>query len=147
MVKMSDVAKKAGVSVMTVSRVINGINGKVSEKTRKKVLEIIKELNYHPNYVGRALHGSKLKIIGIISPLVTGRIVLENPFYYELMMGIEEVCTAMGFDVMISTRKKPKNRHGPILSSTLSPKIQSSHRLSIKWSQLPWRNRLVRKGK
>lgn len=108
MVTMNDVAKKAGVSIMTVSRVINGVEGKVSEKTRQKVLNIIKELNYHPNFVGRALHGSRLKIIGVISPLITAGIILENPFYYELIMGIEEVCTEKGFDVMISTRKKPK---------------------------------------
>lgn len=106
MVTMSDVAKRAGVSVMTVSRVVNGVKGKVSEATRKKVLQIIKELNYHPNSVGRALHGSRLKIIGVVSPLITAGIVLENPFYYELIMGIEEVCTEKGFDVMISTRKK-----------------------------------------
>jgi len=106
MVTMEDVAKKAGVSVMTVSRVVNGVKGKVSEETRKKVLEIIKELNYYPNFVGRALHGSKLKIIGVVSPLVRAGIVLENPYYYELIMGIEEVCTEKGYDVMISTRKR-----------------------------------------
>ncbi len=109
MVTMEDVAKKAGVSIMTVSRVINGIKGKVSEKTRQKVLQIVKELNYYPNSVGRALHGSKLKTIGVVSPLVTAGIVLENPFYYELMMGIEDTCTEKGFDVMISTRKRLKH--------------------------------------
>ncbi|MEJ5283937.1 MAG: LacI family DNA-binding transcriptional regulator [Brevinematia bacterium] len=109
MVTMADVAKKAGVSIMTVSRVINGVKGKVSEETRKKVLEIVKELNYYPNSVGRALHGSKLKTIGVVSPLVTAGIVLENPFYYELMMGIEDVCTEKGYDVMISTRKRLKH--------------------------------------
>ncbi|MCX7820123.1 MAG: LacI family transcriptional regulator [Brevinematales bacterium] len=109
MVTMADVAKKAGVSIMTVSRVINGVKGKVSEETRKKVLEIVKELNYYPNSVGRALHGSKLKTIGVVSPLITAGIVLENPFYYELMMGIEDVCTEKGYDVMISTRKRLKH--------------------------------------
>ncbi|MGC8765625.1 MAG: LacI family DNA-binding transcriptional regulator [Brevinematia bacterium] len=109
MVRMCDVAKRAGVSIMTVSRVVNGVKGKVSEETRKKVLKIIKELNYYPNFVGRALHGSRLKIIGVISPLITAGIILENPFYYELIMGIEEVCTERGYDVMISTRKKPRN--------------------------------------
>lgn len=54
MVKLTDVAAKAGCSVTTVSRVINNY-GYISQKTRKKVHEAMRELNYQPNSVARSL--------------------------------------------------------------------------------------------
>ena len=54
--KLTDVAKKAGVSVTTVSRVINDY-GYISQKTRDKVFSAMEELNYQPNSLARSLHG------------------------------------------------------------------------------------------
>ena len=54
MTTIKDVAQRAGVSVATVSRVMNGSN-KVSETTRQRVLEVIEELSYRPNLLGRNL--------------------------------------------------------------------------------------------
>lgn len=65
MVKLTDVAAKAGCSVTTVSRVINNY-GYISQKTRKKVHEAMRELNYQPNSVARSLQGKKTKLIGLI---------------------------------------------------------------------------------
>ena len=63
--KLSDVAKKAGVSPTTVSRVINNY-GYISDKTRNKVHEAMKELNYQPNSLARSLHGKKTNLVGLI---------------------------------------------------------------------------------
>ena len=60
-----DVSKKAGVSIATVSRVLNG-NAKVSSKTKDKVLAAIKELDYTPNVFARGLGLNTMKTIGII---------------------------------------------------------------------------------
>lgn len=72
MVKLTDVAAKAGCSVTTVSRVINNY-GYISQK-QEKVHEAMRELNYQPNSVARSLQGKKTKLIGLIFPDVS------NPF-------------------------------------------------------------------
>lgn len=63
-VSMSDVAAVAGVSQQTVSRVANGAPN-VSEKTRNRVLEVMRELGFRPNYAGRSLRGGKYRAIGL----------------------------------------------------------------------------------
>ena len=60
-----DVSKKAGVSIATVSRVLNG-NDKVSEKTRQKVLEVMEECSYTPNAFARGLGLNSMKTIGVM---------------------------------------------------------------------------------
>lgn len=65
MTNIQKVAEKAGVSVATVSRVING-SGKVTEKTRKRVEDVIAEMNYVPNMLARNFRTSKSKTILII---------------------------------------------------------------------------------
>ena len=62
---LSDVALEAGVTPMTVSRVINE-NGYVSEKTREKVLRAVKEMNYRQNGLARNLRRQKTETIGLV---------------------------------------------------------------------------------
>lgn len=70
MPKIDDVAKKAGVSVTTVSRVLNN-RGYISEETREKVYRVMKELDYQPNEMARALFRKKSNMIGLIIPDVS----------------------------------------------------------------------------
>ena len=79
--KLTDVANLAGVSATTVSRVINN-HGYLSEKTKQKVFDAMRELNYQPNSLARSLQGKKMKLIGIIFPSIT------NPFFAELIEDI-----------------------------------------------------------
>lgn len=83
MVKQDDVAKLAGVSSTTVSRVINNY-GSLSEKTKKKVHEAMDQLNYQPNVMARSLQGKRTNMIGLIIPDVS------NPFFGELVEILEE---------------------------------------------------------
>ncbi|GIP66072.1 hypothetical protein LhelvAHU1049_02770 [Lactobacillus helveticus] len=69
-VKLTDVEQKAGVSVTTVSLVINN-HGYLSDKTKHKVFAAMKELNYQPNSLARSLQGKKMKLIGLIFPEIT----------------------------------------------------------------------------
>ena len=62
------IAERAGVSTATVSNVINGNNHKVSEETRRRVNEIIRETNYKPNAMARSLAKKESKIIGVVVP-------------------------------------------------------------------------------
>lgn len=76
-VTIEDIAKLAHVSVSTVSRVLN--NGIVSEKTRQKVTEVLKETHYSPNAIARSLRGGRTHTIGIIIPDIT------NPFFTNII--------------------------------------------------------------
>ena len=75
-----DVSKKAGVSIATVSRVING-NTNVSEKTKEKVLNVMKEIGYTPNVFARGLGLNTMKTIGIMCT-DSSDLYLANAVYY-----------------------------------------------------------------
>jgi len=94
MANIKDVAKRANVSVATVSRVINN-KGYVNEHTRSLVENAIKELNYVPNEVARALFRKSTKIIGIMLHDLT------NDFFNEMISRMEEIIFKHGYKTMI----------------------------------------------
>ena len=79
---IKDVAKVAGVSPTTVSRVLNN-RGYISEETRKKVYDAMEEINYYPNEIARALLNNRTYFVGVIVPTVT------SPFHGEVVEQIE----------------------------------------------------------
>lgn len=81
-VTIYDVAREANVSISTVSKVINN-TGSISEKTREKVKDIIKKMDYRPNILASALMGKQTRTIGLLLP------DLANPFFSELAKSIE----------------------------------------------------------
>lgn len=93
---LKNVAELAGVSVATVSRVLNG-DEVVKEKTKVKVLEAIKKLNYKPNRVAQRLRTTRKtsKLIGLLIPDI------QNPFYVDVIRGIEEYAYAHNAAVII----------------------------------------------
>ncbi|MCM3611888.1 LacI family DNA-binding transcriptional regulator [Planococcus sp. MERTA32b] len=94
MANIQQVAKHAGVSVATVSRVLNDQNT-VSSKTRLKVEEAIKELNYEPSMLGRNLRNSESRIVLILIPTIS------NPFYLEIIKGIENVAISHNYNILL----------------------------------------------
>ena len=102
MATLKDIAIEAGVSVMTVSNVINGKNSKVSEKNRTKINELVKKYNYVPNLTARSLTVKSSKIIGIILPSNDTKVNLfKNPYISELFGVIETALREEGYYVMI----------------------------------------------
>ncbi len=87
---IKQVAKLAGVSVATVSRVLNN-SGYVQVDTRKKVEEAIHKLEYIPNEVARSLYKKESRLVGLLLPDIT------NPFFPELARGIEDELQKEGF--------------------------------------------------
>ncbi|MDF2859468.1 MAG: LacI family transcriptional regulator, partial [Neobacillus sp.] len=81
MANIQQVAQKAGVSVATVSRVINNAES-VAPKTRLKVENAIKVLNYEPSMLGRNLRNSESRLLIVLIPSIS------NPFYTEVINGI-----------------------------------------------------------
>lgn len=93
---IKDVAREAGVSIATVSRVVN--NGpKVSEKTKNKVLSIMAKLGYRPNENARALVTQKSTTLGVVIPDLT------DPFFASLANGVEKIARQNNMQLLLST--------------------------------------------
>src|ERR1035437_4098995 len=99
-----DVARLAGVSVATVSRVLTGM-AKVNDVKRNRILEVIKELNFRPSATARALVGQKPKLISVIAGNTT------QYGYAETIRGIEEEARTSGFTVTITVVETTDEEH------------------------------------
>lgn len=91
-----EVAKKANVSVSTVSRVINGTKP-VSQELRERVLNVVKESDYRANSLARGLVSKKTKLIGVIIPKIS------NSYFSTLLEGIEEVSGNYGYNILLAS--------------------------------------------
>jgi len=91
---IKDVAKDAGVSAATVSRVINN-SPTVTASTRETVMAVIKKLNYQPNLLGRNLRRTETRLILVLLQN------MANPFYARIVKGIEDVGHKNGYHVML----------------------------------------------
>jgi LacI family transcriptional regulator len=139
-VTIKDVAKKAGVSVSTVSKVING-NYKVSEKTKRKVLKAIEELNYLPNFTARSLVLKKTQTIGVVLPDIHGE------FFSEVIKGIDKKAREHGYHVLITSSHSDIKELDEVLFSLvngrvdgliiMNPTLKTSHVESRLLKKLP----------
>jgi LacI family transcriptional regulator len=99
-----DIAKLAGVSHMTVSRVLNN-DKMVRSETRERVLAVVQKYNFVPNAKARALSSNKSRIIGL---LVSD---ISNPFYAELARGMEKQAYELGYNIMFCSEVTLKKGH------------------------------------
>ncbi|MGC8683445.1 MAG: LacI family DNA-binding transcriptional regulator [Athalassotoga sp.] len=91
---IKDVAKVAGVSISTVSRVLNDSQG-VREELKQKVLDAVQNLNYHSNAIARALKGMPMKTLGLLIPSI------ENPFFPSMVRGVQDEAHRNGYTVFL----------------------------------------------
>lgn len=91
---IKDIAKKAGVSISTVSYALNN-SSKISQKTKEKIWKIANELNYKPNTFARSLKGKKRNLIGLVVHEIRG------PYYPELVRGIQDMIDMYGYNLII----------------------------------------------
>lgn len=94
MIRLKDVARHSGVSVTTVSHVVNGTR-RVAPATQVRVQRAIAELGYRPDSIARALKSNRSRTIGMI---VTAA---NNPFFAEIIRGVEDHCFAHGYSLML----------------------------------------------
>lgn len=94
MATIKDVAREAGLTVTTVSRVLNN-RGYISDATRKKVYEVMARLDYQPNEIARSLYRRRSKMIGLIIPTVS------HPFFGELAASIELNAYQAGYKIVL----------------------------------------------
>jgi LacI family transcriptional regulator len=101
MPKLQDVARRAGVSIATVSKVLSN-TPYFSTETREKVLEAVKELGYRPHFAGRALSTGKTHIVGVVFPYIYDSI-LKDPLVLAIIEGIEDELNQQGYNLLLHT--------------------------------------------
>lgn len=116
MLTMRDVARLAGVSVGTVSAVINGKSG-VSPKLSQRVQEAMAALDYHPNQVARSLKVRQTDTIGMVIPDAT------NPFFADVMQGVEDEASRNGYSVIFCNTNEDRERERRNLSMLFSRRV------------------------
>ena len=90
-ITIKDIARLCGVSITTVSRVLNNKREGVGEETVERIRQVIGELKYQPNVVARSMITKRSNTIGLILPDI------RNPFFSELARGVEDVCNRLGY--------------------------------------------------
>jgi LacI family transcriptional regulator len=96
---LEDIARQAGVSRSTVSRVVNNLSN-VSEDVRQRVLDVIQETNYHPHAAARALASHRSWTIGLILPRSVS-FFFTDPYYMHLTRGIAQACNQNGYTLAL----------------------------------------------
>ena len=94
-VRIDDVARRAGVSISTVSRVVNGVENKVSEETLERVRAIITDMDYRPARIGRALRTAQTQLVALLVPDTT------NSFYAAIANSIEAAMAGSGHSMIL----------------------------------------------
>lgn len=135
-----DVAEKAGVSITTVSRVLNG-SSKVSDKTLMKVKKVMEELNYMPSQIAVGLATNSTKTIGIMLPDV------RDSFHASIAYIIESKMSAKGYTCILCNTSVENNNEADYMNSLYGKKVDgiilvgsSYHKASIdevynQWTQ------------
>ncbi|MDT2830464.1 LacI family DNA-binding transcriptional regulator [Vagococcus carniphilus] len=108
-VTIKDVAKASGVSIATVSQIVNGNSKNFSPKTVAKVLKIKDELNYVPDYFARRMVMKKSKTIGVLVPDIS------NPFFSTLVRGVEDVLYKENFITMLCNANGDNEKESLVL--------------------------------
>ena len=138
-VTISDVAQKAGVSKSTVSHVINQTRF-VENDTRKRVLLAINELNYRPSGIARSLVSQRTRTAGLLISDV------GNPFYHEVIMGVEEVALANGYSVFLCNTSYDLERGMRLVHSLIDRSVDGvmfmSSRMSLEMVQEVVKNQI-----
>ncbi|KAB7707228.1 LacI family DNA-binding transcriptional regulator [Bacillus aerolatus] len=116
MTTIYDIAKKANVSPMTVSRVINN-KGNISEKTREKVEAVIKELNYIPNSAAQSLNLKKTKLLSLIITDIT------NPFFTKVARGAADKANQMGYQLILCNTDEDYEKESDYINALISKRV------------------------
>jgi LacI family transcriptional regulator len=139
-VTIYDVAREAGVSMATVSRVVNN-NPNVKPQTRKKVFEAIERLGYRPNAVARGLASKKTTTVGVVIPDIS------NAIFAEVARGIEDIANMYRYNIILCNADKKKEKEISVINTLLEKQVDGllfmggtvtqEHILAFKSSSVP----------
>lgn len=113
---LKDVAREAGLTVSTVSRVLNN-RGYISEKTRKNVYRVMEELNYQPNEVARSLSKQVTNTIGVIVPHIV------HPYFAKLISFLEAQASKQGYKILLCNSRADTEREWEYLEMCRSNRV------------------------
>lgn len=142
-ITIKDIAREAGVSITTVSRVLNNKEEGMSNETREKVLRVIEKVNYQPNQLARSLVTKRSKMLGLIVPNIS------NPFFPELCRGAEDEANDHNYSLIICNSDdqlhkeenylrllKEQQVDGILLSS--KDQLSETNRMQLQESKIPF---------
>lgn len=132
-----DIAKLAGVSITTVSRVLNN-HENVSKKTRRKVLQVINSVDYTPNEIARGLVTRNSNAIGLLIPDIM------NSYYSELVRSIERTISAKGFSLLLCITNTEKEKEEYYINDMINRRVSGLIILSTIIDSEPLRKKLLR---
>jgi LacI family transcriptional regulator len=136
-VTLADIARELGLSKMTVSRAINN-HPLINAKTKERVLEVSRRMNYHPNHFARALATNRSYLIGVIVP------DLMHSYFAEILHGISSVARSTSYQIVIGNSEEDTDRElneveafrsrtdGLIIAPAFSPGKSKLYRKLIK---------------
>src|SRR5947209_4910447 len=117
MVTIKEIASLAGVSVGTVSNVLNG-SSTVSPKLRERVEAVMRSFDYQPSFMARSLKGRRTKLLGVvISDIV-------NPFFPQVVRGVEDVASQHGFLLVIVNTDDDVEKERQVLAMLRSRQVE-----------------------
>lgn len=111
-----DVAREAGVSMATVSRVVNG-NKNVKENTRQKVLDVIERLDYRPNAVARGLASKKTTTVGVVIPNIA------NSYFSILAKGIDDIATMYKYNIVLASSDEDDDKEVNVVNTLFAKQV------------------------
>jgi len=126
-VRMKDIAKDLGVSVVTVSKVLRH-HSDISDKTRRRVLRRMKELNYRPNFAARALVTGHTNMVGLVVP------DLVHPFFAEVAKGLSKILRKKGYSLVISSSEEDPELEREEIDNLLARNVDALIVASTQWT-------------
>lgn len=115
---LADVAKAAGVSRATASRVLSGSTYPVSQELRERILAAAEALNYRPNALARGLKNDSRSVIGVVVPSIS------NPFYSELIEGIKDIAFEEQIVVLLAPTDGRLHREEQLIDTLIQQRVQ-----------------------
>lgn len=137
-VTMRDVAARAGVSIATVSRVLNDFPA-IGEETKQRVRAVCAELNYMPDFAARGLSGHATHMLGLIVPDVS------NPYFSGMATAIGRAASENGYQVLLSNSLHAPERELEVIDSMLSQQVDGLLLSAYSPEQQLRRNELIRR--
>ncbi len=116
MIRLKDIAARAGVSVMTVSKVMRDAPD-ISASTKARVRQLATELGYTPNSMAQGLRNRSSRLFGLVIPAAT------NPIYARVLMAIEEQAHGLGYDVLLGHSLNMAEREESVVRRLLSRRV------------------------
>lgn len=109
---IKDVAKAASVSISTVSKALNG-TGIINTKTRDKIIDTAKKMNYYPNSIAVSMVAKKSKTIAVMVPYIS------STFYADVIQGVETSARLLGYSILVYCTDETESKERELFSSSL----------------------------